>query len=92
MPGCQKKPFMGSFFVFPIIYCYLRNISTNLLLRLASSIIILIWFGLAFNLLALSGGFYMLKDACQNDGLIVAVIATLISGLGFFAYFVLAGH
>lgn len=34
----------------------------------------------------------MLKDACQNDGLIVAVIATLISGLGFFAYFVLAGH
>lgn len=34
----------------------------------------------------------MMKDACQNDGLIIAVITALISGLGFFAYFVLAGH
>lgn len=34
----------------------------------------------------------MLKDACQNDGLIIAVITSLVSGIGFFAYFVLAGH
>ncbi len=34
----------------------------------------------------------MIKDACQNDGLIIGVIASLVSGLGFFAYFFLAGH
>lgn len=34
----------------------------------------------------------MIKDACQNDALIVGVIASLVSGLGFFAYFVLAAH
>lgn len=34
----------------------------------------------------------MIKDACQNDALIVMVITGLVSGLGFFAYFVLAGH